>query len=161
VWKCPVPSGEAAGYASPIAADVGGQRQYIQFLSRGVVGLSAESKFLWRYDRPANGTANCSTAIFHDNQVFAASNYGSGGGLVRLTRDGDKTRAEQVWETHHMQNHHGGMVLVDGRIFGSDDHQLACLDFATGKVLWEERAGKGSIAYADGMLYYRDEDGPI
>ena len=27
---------------------------------------------------------------------------------------------------------------------------------------WEERrAGKGSVAYADGRLYYRNEDGPV
>src|SRR5207248_5381920 len=107
IWKCAVPSGEAAAYASTIVADVGGQRQYVQFLSRGVVGVSADGQFLWRYDRPANGTANCSTPIFHEGGVFAASDYGCGGGLVRLTRDGNTTKAEQVWDTRHMKNHHG------------------------------------------------------
>lgn len=162
IWECKVPEGDGAAYASAIVAEVDGQKQYVQFLSRGVVGVSAaDGKFLWRYDRPANGTANCSTAIFSDNQVFAASNYGVGGGLARLTRDGDTVKAEQVYFTRQMKNHHGGYVLLNGYIYGANDEELVCLEFATGKVKWEERAGKGSIAAAEGMLYYRDQDGPI
>jgi hypothetical protein len=66
-----------------------------------------------------------------------------------------------------MKNHHGGMVLVDGYLYGANGGNgetpaLVCLVFQTGEVMWEERkAGKGSIAYADGRLYYRDEGGPM
>jgi outer membrane protein assembly factor BamB len=39
---------------------------------------------------------------------------------------------------------------------------MVCLEFRTGKVAWETRApGRGSITYADGHLYYRDERGPM
>src|SRR5260370_56127 len=163
IWTAQVPQGDGAGYASIIAADVDGQRQYIQFLGGGVVGIAAaDGKFLWRYNKPHNGTANCSTPIHHDNCVFAASSYGTGGGLVKLSRHGTETTAEEVYFTKHMKNHHGGMVLVDGYLYGSDEGLLTCLDFKTGKVMWEDRRpGKGSIAYADGHLYYRNEGGPI
>ena len=57
-----------------------------------------------------------------------------------------------------MQNHHGGMILIDGYLYGNNKGALACLDFNTGKVMWNEgKAGKGSIAFADGMIYYREE----
>ena len=83
-------------YASVIAIDFEGQRQYVQFTSKGVIGVAAaDGKFLWRYDRPANGMGiNCSTPLYHEGMVFAASAYGAGGGLVRLTRtsDGDPPR---------------------------------------------------------------------
>lgn len=163
VWQAAVPSGDGAAYASAIAADVNGQRQYIQILSGGVVGIAAEDgKYLWRYDHPANGTANCSTAIFHDGQVFAASGYSTGGGLAKLTRENGGTQAQEVYFTKDMKNHHGGIVLVDGYVYGANDpNQLVCLEFATGKVQWNQRAGKGSVACADGRLYYRDEGGPI
>src|SRR5439155_5706096 len=82
IWQAPVPGGDGAGYASAIVGTVDGRRQYIQFLGHGVVGVAAEDgKFLWRYDPPANGTANCSTPIFAQESVFAASGYGTGGGL--------------------------------------------------------------------------------
>ncbi len=162
VWKGVVPKGDPAHYASIIAAEVDGRRQYIQFLSGGVVGLSGDGAFLWRYDHPHNGTANCSTAVFHDNCVFAASGYGTGGGLARLTSDGDKVTAEEVYFTRNMKNHHGGMVLLGDYLYGSDEGRLTCLEFKTGKVQWAEgKAGKGSIACADGRLYYRNEDGPV
>jgi outer membrane protein assembly factor BamB len=164
IWKAQVPQGDNAAYASVIAADLpDGQRQYIQFLGKGVVGVdAADGKFLWRYDKPANGTANCSTAVYHDGYVFAASAYGTGGGLAKLTRDGDSVKAEEVYFTKKMKNHHGGMILLDGCLYGSDEGLLTCLDFKTGEVKWEERkAGKGSIVYADGHLYYRNEGGPI
>src|SRR5439155_11700566 len=99
------------GYASIIAADVHGRRQYIQFMHGGVVGVSAkDGAFLWRYDEPANGTANISTPIFHHNCVFAASAYSTGGGLVKLVDSAQGIQSERVYFTDKMQNHHGGMV---------------------------------------------------
>jgi outer membrane protein assembly factor BamB len=51
---------------------------------------------------------------------------------------------------------------VDGHIYGADEGLLTCLDWKTGQVQWAERkAGKGSIACADGRLYFRNENGPI
>jgi outer membrane protein assembly factor BamB len=155
--------GDTAGYSSIIAANVEGQRQYIQFMSRGVVGIEAQTgKFLWRYNKPANGTANISTPIFHDNYVFAASAYNTGGGLAKLKRDGAKTDAAQVYFTAEMKNHHGGMVLIDGYLYGEADGHLACLKFLAGEVQWQSGTpGKGAITYADGRLVYRNESGNI
>ncbi len=162
IWKAVVPQGDTAQYSSIITADVNGQRQYIQFLSGGVVGVSVDGHYLWRYDHPHNGTANCSTPIYHAGHVFAASSYGTGGGLARLSRDGDRFLADEVYFTPNMKNHHGGVVLVGDYLYGSDEGQLTCLEFKTGQVKWaERRAGKGSIAYADGRLYYRNEGGPM
>ena len=79
------PQDTSVAYSSAIAIDFGGQRQYVQLLARTVAGVAAaDGKFLWHYDKPANGMRiNISTPIYHDGQVFAASAYGAGGGLVR------------------------------------------------------------------------------
>jgi outer membrane protein assembly factor BamB len=163
IWKGEVPGGDVAHYASMIAVDVGGKREYVQFLSGGVVGLGGDGHFLWRYAKPANGTANCSTALFRDGSVFAASDYGNGGGLAKLEPQGkDEVKAEEVYFTKHMRNHHGGMVLVGDHIYGADDSRFACLEWKTGNVKWSEsKPGKGSVACADGRLYYRNEGGPV
>jgi outer membrane protein assembly factor BamB len=164
IWKAVVPQGDRAEYASALAVNLAGVRQYVQFLKGGVVGVAAaDGKFLWRYDRPANGTANCSMPVAGEAGVFAASNYGTGGGLVRLTRDGGEVKAQEVYFTREMKNHHGGMVLLNGYLYGADDPGLlTCLDFKTGRVKWEDRApGKGSLIAADGMLIFRNEGGPV
>lgn len=162
-WTCKVPQGDTAGYASAIAADVQGQRQYLQFLSGGVLGVAAEDgTFLWRYKGPANGIANISTPVFHDDHVFAASAYSKGGGLARLVREGSKTTATEVYFVRDMQNHHGGMVLLDGYLYGEGQGQLTCLEFKSGEIQWQsDKPGKGSIAYADGRIYYRSEGGRV
>jgi outer membrane protein assembly factor BamB len=175
VWKAHVPAGDAAAYASAIAIDFGGQRQIVQLLKGGVVGVAAEDgKFLWRYDHPASrGGINCSTPLYHDGQVFAAAAYNTGGGLAKLSKD-DKggVKAEEVYFTRSMQNHHGGMILLDGYLYGANGGNeggyLICLDFKTGKVMWDERdkpnrrgVTKGSVALADGRIYYRQENGTM
>jgi outer membrane protein assembly factor BamB len=162
-WKANVPQGDLAAYSSAIVAMVDGEREYVQFLAGGVVGVAAEDgRFLWRYDHPANGSANCLTPIFHDECVFAASNYGVGGGLARLRRNGSSVNAEEVYFTNHMKNHHGGVVLAGGYLYGANDEILTCLDFKTGKVKWHEREpGKGSLIWADGLLFYRNEHGEM
>ena len=73
----------------PSPIDFDGQREYVQFTARALIGVAAsDGKFLWRYDRPANRMGlNCSTPIYHDGMVFAASAYGAGGGLVKLSKD--------------------------------------------------------------------------
>lgn len=160
IWKAAVPKGDGAHYSSPIVAEIGGQRQYIQFVQGGVVAVGAsDGEFLWRYDHPANGTANCSTPIHSDGFVFAASAYGTGGGLAQVTKNGTKFEAKEVYFTKQMQNHHGNMVLVNGYLYGDGGGLLRCIEFKTGKIAWEERTGKGSISYADGHLYFRDEGG--
>ncbi len=133
-----------------------------------------DGKFLWRYDQPANGIGiNVTTPLYHDGLVFATSAYGAGGGLAKLSKD-DKggVKAEEVYFTRKMQNHHGGVILLDGYLYGAsggnEGGYLICLDFKTGKVMWDERdkpgrkgVKKGSVACADGRLYYRQEDGTM
>ena len=168
------PQNTGAAYSSAIAIDFGGQRQYIQLLAMTVAGVSAaDGKLLWRYDKPANGMRiNISTPIYQDGHVFATSAYGAGGGLARLTRNAaGEFAAEEVWFSKSMENHHGGVILHDGALFGANGGNgggyLACLDFKTGEVLWNERDSdkrrvtKGSVAFADGRIYYRTEEGPI
>jgi outer membrane protein assembly factor BamB len=168
------PQDTGAGYSSAIAIDLGGQRQYVQFLATTVAGVAAaDGRLLWRYDKPANGMRlNISTPIYHDGHVFATSAYGAGGGLARLTQNASgEFAAEEVWFSKSMENHHGGVILHDGALFGANGGNgggyLACLDFKTGEVLWNERDAdkrrvtKGSVAFADGRIYYRTEEGPI
>ncbi len=165
--------GSGAAYSSAIAIDFEGQRQYVQLISNTLAGFAAsDGKFLWRYDKPANRMGiNCATPIFHDGTVFASSAYGAGGGLVKLSKDTDSSvKAEEVYGTNDMQNHHGGMILLDGYLYGAsggnEGGALVCLDFKTGKVMWDQRdsvgrRAKGSLALADGRLYYRMEDGTV
>ncbi len=163
IWGSKVPGNSEAAYSSIVVADVGGQKQYVQFLSTHVVGISAkDGKYLWTYGSDRFPGIVCSTPIYHDCQVYAAASYGKGGGAVRLTGENDEIKAEEVYFDKTYQNHHGGLVLIDGYLYGEGSGSLVCIEFKTGKEMWRAReAGKGSIAAADGKLYYRNEGGAI
>src|SRR5438045_1255495 len=67
--------------------------------------------------------------------------------------------------------HRSVLRVNDGCLYGSNGGNgggyLVCLDFKTGDVLWNERdsdkrrASKGSVAFADGRIYYRTEAGTM
>jgi outer membrane protein assembly factor BamB len=173
LWKSQVPGDPQAAYSSAIAIDFDSQRQYVQFTANAVVGVAAsDGTFLWRYDAPANSHGiNISTPLHDRGRIFAASAYGTGGGLVRLVRGADGgVTAEEVYFTKDMKNHHGGMILFDGSLYGANGGNaggyLVALDFETGEVHWNQRrdgrqAPKGAVAFADGRIYYRTEDGTM
>lgn len=152
-----------AGYASPIVADVQGVRTLMTLTSEAGVGVRAsDGKLMWRYPRVANNTANITTPIFHDDKVFYSSAYGTGGALLGLAVQAGAVTAREIYFTREMQNHHGGVVLVNGYLYGFNNAILAALEFSTGRLVWRDRSvGKGSIAYADGHLYILSEDNVV
>ncbi|MCS7016503.1 MAG: PQQ-like beta-propeller repeat protein [Gemmatales bacterium] len=163
VWtsKDPAMQGrEPPGYASPILFRVGNTEQLATFTGRGAYACRLrDGQFLWRYDKVANSTANIATPVFHENSIFYSSDYGTGCALLRLTPDG---RAEEVYFNKNFKNHHGGFVLVDGYIYGYDSSVLTCLRWNTGQVMWKDRSvGKGSLVYADGLLFVLSETGVV
>jgi len=159
LWTSTELSDEAA-YASPIVADVQGVRTIMTYTADAGVGVRAsDGKLMWRHRPAANNTANIATPVFFDNKVFYASAYGTGGVLLGLRAENGEVRAQEIYMTREMQNHHGGVVLVNGYLFGYNNAILTCLEFATGKTMWRNRSvGKGSLTAADGHLYILGED---
>ncbi|PYR57394.1 MAG: hypothetical protein DMF91_19585 [Acidobacteria bacterium] len=162
VWTSKELSDEA-GYASPVVADVQGVRTVMTLTAQAGVGVRAsDGKLMWRYQPVANGTANITTPIFFDNKVFYTSAYNTGGALLGLTAQNGVVEAKEIYFTREMQNHHGGVVLVNGYLYGFNNSILTCLEFATGKMMWRDRSvGKGSLTFADGNLYIESENNVV
>ena len=168
IWKSAVPGGDPAGYASAIVVQAAGRKQYVQFLSKGLVGVDAKTgQFLWRYKEAAKGPAQYFTPVARGEYVYGGA-LGVGGGLVRLKpglkSEGGGVAAEQVYFERGLPNGLGGAVLVGETIYGTDiaPGPLVAAEFATGKVKWKaESIGRVSIAYADGLLYLHGVDGDV
>jgi outer membrane protein assembly factor BamB len=162
LWKSAVPEGDAAGYASAIAVEVGGVRQYVQFLGKGVVGVDAKTgKFLWRYDETKDQAANIPTPVFHDDCVFTSTSR-KGTGLNRIKVNKDEVTSEQVYFNTTMLNSIGGVVRVGEHVYGTTARgELVCMEFKTGKEKWKNKSVgmASSLCYADGMLYVRGQGG--
>jgi outer membrane protein assembly factor BamB len=162
IWTARELSDEA-GYSSPVVADIQGVRTIMTLTGNAGIGVRAsDGKVMWRYGNVANNTANITTPVYADGKVFYTSAYGTGGALLGLRAAGEDVRAQEIYFTSNMQNHHGGVVLVDGYLYGFNNSILTCLEFATGKVMWRDRSvGKGSVSYADGHLYILSENNVV
>jgi len=155
IWKS---QSDGAGYSSGIPLQVNGGTQVIFFTDARAVGLDLnDGKLLWDYARPSNNVANIATPIARGNRVFVSSDYGTGGGVVEIKPDG---KAQEIWFTKEMRNHHSSSVLIGDHLYGFSSAILTAMKFDTGEVVWRDRSvGKGSLVYADGLLYCFSEKG--
>lgn len=163
LWKCPQKEGDEAAYSSIIVVSTAGKRQYVQLLQKGLVGVEAKTgRFLWRYDRPISRfNANIPTPVAGDGYVYTAS-AGTGGGAVKLVQQADGVEAQHIYFETKRPTAIGGTIKLGELLYGTTGQAMMCLEFATGKVLWSERAiGAASMTFADGRLYLHGENGSV
>jgi outer membrane protein assembly factor BamB len=161
VWKCAVPGGDEAAYSSVVIGEGDGVRQYVQFLAKGLVGVEAKSgKFLWRYKKTIDMGANIPTPVVHDGQVFSST--GRNAGAVIKLSGADTNPPPEVWLSKTIRNGLGGVVLVGNQLYGTNERELLCFDFTTGKINWKDKSvGGGAVCCADGHIYLRGATGAV
>jgi len=169
VWKCRMPDiggrgKDGAGYSTIVISNACEIKQYVQILGRGAIGVEAETgKFLWGYNRVANGVANITSPVIVGDFAFVTTSYKTGSALLKLVADGDGIVAEEVfWNGPDVfENHHGGVVRIGPYIYGGDGQNKGtpvCLDLRTGKPAWKVDApagGSAAVIAADGNLIFR------
>ena len=170
VWISPG-IGDKPGYAAPILVDYKGLRQIITVTSASAIGVAANTgDLLWRHDHPVQYGSNISTPIYHDGHVVLFRTFGHGVTKLRLKVKDHTCTVEEAWRTGELDNEHGGVVLVDGYLYGHADgnhkwRHWACLEFSTGKTMYSvdglPAKASGTITYADGMLYLLGEPGNV
>ncbi len=159
------------GYVSPILIRWGGKEVIANVTANYIFGVdSRDGKILWKYRysdldtptwHPDAPIINIPTPLFHDGNLYVTSGYDHVGVMFRLSEDA--SAIEFVWKDATLDCHHGGVVLVSGYIYGSNWIDNArgnwvCIEWKTGKTRYEKKwQTKGSIIFADGMLYCYEE----
>lgn len=157
IWKS---QSDMAGYSSAMPVKVGDTTQVVFFTHQRALALDLnDGKLLWDYPRAANDVANVATPVIRGNRVFISSDYGTGAGMVEIKADG---KAQEVYFTKDMRNHHSSSVLIGDYLYGFSSSILTAMKFDTGEVAWRDRSvGKGSLVFADGHLYCLSENGVV
>jgi outer membrane protein assembly factor BamB len=150
---------EPAQYASPILVNRGGKDQIVQLVTKFIFGVDpSNGDILWKSEFPGRVAVIPSPIDGGDGLIYVTSGYGVGCKLVRIGKDGKSV--ETVYADNKvMKNHHGGVVLLNGKIYGhSDGAGWVCQDLESGNEVWAFKDfGKGAIHYADGKFYCLDE----
>jgi len=162
---------EEGNYCSPILIKRGGKKIIATQLEDSFVGLNAEDgSLLWQDEfeeyQEDPKSININSPLYHDGYIFVTSGYDNPSAIYKLSEDG--TKIERKWVNDIFDVHVGGVVLVDGYLYGANwennrKGNWICVDWKTGKTMWEEKwHNKGSIITAGGLLYcYEEKNGNI
>ena len=177
IWKSKsLDDGRA--YVSPTMIQWNGKRQLVASTQHVVFGVNPDDGTIeWEFrdwgrpdaGRPMQGgyipeNIAPNSALYQDGMIFFSQGYNCNAYMVRL--NDSLTGVSLVWKNDDLDTHHGGYVLVDGVIYGSNwlnntSGNWCAVDWNTGKTIyntaWSGGKGKGSIISADGMLYTYDE----
>ena len=171
VWKC-TGAGDKPGYASPILVKHQGLQQIVTAMSESIVGVRAsDGKLLWKYPHKVYADENITTPLFHDCFVIVSGCGKRGTTSLQLQVSGDQCSVTKRWQNKSLDNKQGGLVLLDGKLYGYAESQnrskpWMCIDFKTGETIFQSAPVKssykyknGSLTYADGRFYLFSDDG--
>jgi outer membrane protein assembly factor BamB len=159
---------QQCSYASPMLAEVGGIRHYVILTYDGSTGVSTSGAVLWHYPKKFDEVL-MATPVVRGDFVFITGLKSAGCDLFKLTPKDGKIEAKRVYANKDMTTGQGGVVLYGEHLYAySVGPEWVCMDFKTGKLLWNEKdtLGSGTLMAADGNLYllaedYDTEGGPV
>ena len=163
VWKTGG-LGKKAAYCSPILVRHSGKDLLVTVTSHYIVGVQPQDgRELWKHPFRGKYGIHPNSPLYKDGRIYVSAGYDAGSVMLALSADGK--RVKQLWKDQTLDVHHGGLVEVDGHIYGANwlsnsKGKWACLEWTSSKVRYETKwKNKGSIIYADGMLYCYEEGG--
>jgi len=161
LWRSTEATDQAA-YTSPVAAEIDGVRQYVVLTNQGLLGVAADDgRLLWTHRRKW-GTEVVNSPTVRGRQVFVTVGAGGGCELVEVKKTGDKFEVASVYSNKNMANHHGNVILLGDKLYGSSQGSgWTVLGFDDGEIVASERRiPSGAVVHADGRFYlFNERDG--
>ncbi len=162
IWSSPG-KGEISAYCTPLLVELSQRKLLVTMTAEHIIGLDASSgKMLWSHPQTNRWSVHANTPIFYEGDLFCFSGYGQGGVKLNLSDDGSSVKKD--WFNENLDSRIGGMVVVDGYLYGSGDNnrEWRCVDWNTGEEKYASKEiGKGVTIYADGMLYCYSDRGEL
>jgi outer membrane protein assembly factor BamB len=160
VWICKG-TGEMTSYCSPMMIKLPERNILVTFSKTTMLGIDAkEGKLLWSYKHDREEIdCQVNTPFFEDGFLYIVN--GDGNGAVKFQLSGDGTQINEIWRNSGCDNLMGGFIKVKDFIYtsGYEKRQYYSLETGSGKIADSLDFDRGSIIYADGMLYLYNERG--
>lgn len=169
LWKTKSLGGLRA-YASSLLIERNGLKIIVAQTGNDLIGInSLNGDILWNFNLLPYQTTkmgkgvNTNMPIYHDGKILWTSGYDHPAILFSLSEDGRSVSLK--WKNDTLDTHHGGDVLIDGNIYGTNwegnsKGRWVSLNWESGKTNWiKDWFTKGSIISADGLLYCFEEKG--
>lgn len=162
IWKSSG-NGEISAYNSPMMINLEKRKLLVAMTQNSILGMDASNgEVLWTFEHTNKWSVHPNTPLYHEGSIYCVSGYGKGGVKLKLLEDG--SRVEKAWDNSDLDNQMGGVVLIDGRLYGGghENRQLVCVDWESGETLFTSKEfQRGNIIWADDHLYFYDEKGKV
>jgi outer membrane protein assembly factor BamB len=161
---------EKSAYCSPVVIERDGKKMILTMVQKSIALIDPQSgNVILRIPHEGKHEISAVSPIYKDGVIYATTGYGYGGKAYELSAD--TSSYTEKWSDKNLDCHHGGVILLGNDIIGSNNDgdkanknkkSWICLDMGSGKMkYWDKLIGKGSLMYADGMLYCYGESGQV
>jgi outer membrane protein assembly factor BamB len=156
-------------YSSPVLINLAGLEQLVSILDGAVLAVNPHNGDpLWQVPFKANYSIAVATPLWGaGNLLFVSSEYDAGSKVIELQRNGQQTKATELWSSPRLRLHHGNAMRIDDTIYFSSGGKgsqaiLSAVDVRTGKIFWQQRSvEKATFVWADRKLITLDQDGNL
>ncbi len=168
IWKTKSVGGQRA-YSSPTIYEHNGFRFILANTANKLMAIHPENgDIAWTYDYYGLGNWTyqpgliwTNTPTWKEDRIFLSKGYNYP--AVMLKMDSLGTSVSEVFVDHTLDNHHHGLIELDGFIYGSNwknnrKGKWVCMNWETGEIEYvHEWKNKGSVVSAEGLLYCYEE----
>jgi outer membrane protein assembly factor BamB len=161
VWISPAMK-DSTAYTSPALITLASRKIIVNFSIHNLIGLDAATgELLWHRPLIGTGDIQANTSLFEDGHIYSIT--GGGNGAVKLNLSEDGRYITEIWRNDKVSDVHGGFVKVGNYIYTSQykPRRYCSLDATTGLLSDSLKFDKGSLIFADDMLYCYTEKGMI
>jgi outer membrane protein assembly factor BamB len=156
-------------YSSPVLINLAGLEQLVALLDGAVLAVNPHNGDpQWQVPFKANYSIAVATPLWGaGNLLFVSSEYDAGSKVIELQRNGQQTKATELWSSPRLRLHHGNAMRIDDTIYFSSGGKgsqaiLSAVDVRTGKIFWQQRSvEKATFVWADRKLITLDQDGNL
>jgi len=166
VWKG---QNDLMTHATPVVANLHGQRQVIFLTQSGLVALATQTgNLLWR-QKFEYKTSTAASPIVAGDIVYCSAGYGVGAGAYRISKNGTSFSSAEIWrKPGKLENHWSTPIYRNGHLYGIFGFKeygkapLKCIELATGAEKWSAPGfGPGNVTLVGDHLVVLGDAGQL
>ena len=157
--------GDGVSFCSPIFINVADRKILVTLSREYLLGIDCgNGELLWsqKQDSVTIEGEHCNTPVFADGYIYYNSGDKGGNGAVKLALSADGKKITEVWRNQRIDNAFGGFIVAGNYLYSTvKANKLKCLDLKTGIAVDSLSNVRGSLIFADSLLYCYTNNGEV
>ncbi len=154
IWKSKA-KGELSAYGTPKLIEHNKVKYLIVTTAKSIMSLNPRNgKMIWSFDLKYPNGIHGNGPVYKSGHLFEMNGWEYGSVMLKISKTGKEVK--QVWRSKYFDLEHGGVVLINNNIYGTDytSKLFLCADWKTGMIKDSIKAfSPGSVIAAENLIY--------